>query len=150
MKDLIKKHKVTFDSSKKNAFIVHREQRLIKFPVNRLGLYTYEVPGSKANEEPSHLIDTVKENRAGYTQGQFKSAVKARELYHLLGAPSLENYKGFIKMNGVLNCPVRLEDIRIAENIFGPDMATLKGKSTRPNPKPVLQDWIELPKEIME
>ena len=29
-------------------------------------------------------------------------------------------------------------------------MATLKGKSTRPNPKPVLQDWIELSKKIMK
>ena len=64
LKDLIKKHRVTFDSSKENAFIVYREQGLFKFPANRLGLYTYEVPGSKAKEEPSHLIDTVKENRA--------------------------------------------------------------------------------------
>ena len=70
---------------------MHREQGLIKFPANRLGLYTYEVPGSKAKKVPSHLIDTVKENRAGYTQNQFKRAVKVRELYHLLGAPSLEN-----------------------------------------------------------
>ena len=44
----------------------------------------------------------------------------------------------------------KIEDIKIAENIFGPDMATLKGKSTRKTPKPVLQDWIELPREILE
>ena len=51
----------------------------------------------------------------------------------------------------VASDPVRRnEDIRITENIFGPDMATLKGKSTRPTPKPVLQDWIELPMEIIE
>ena len=150
LKDLIKKHKVTFDLSKENAFIVHRENDIIKFPANKLGLYTYEVPGSKAAIRPSHLIDTVKENRSGYTQGQFNRAVRARELYHLLGAPTLEKItRVFIKMNGVHNCPVRLEDIKIAENIFGPDMATLKGKSTRPRPKPVLEDWIELPREIM-
>ena len=53
-------------------------------------------------------------------------------------------------MGGVQNCPIRIEDINIAQNIFGPDMATLKGKSTRKNPKPVLEDWIELPKEILE
>ena len=118
LKDLIKKHKVTYDSSKENALIVQRKDDIIKFPANKLGLYTYEVPGSKAATRPSHLIDTVKENRSGYTQSQFKKAVRARELYHLLGAPTLENYKGFIKMNGVHNCPVRLEDIKIAENIF--------------------------------
>ena len=140
LKDLIKQHRVTFDSSKENAFIVHRPSGIVKFPANKIGLYTYEVPGSKGQPEQAHLIDTVKENRSGYTQNQFTRAVRARELYHLLGAPTLDNYKGFIKMNGVHNCPVRLEDIKIAENIFGPDMATLKGKSTRQKPKPVLQD----------
>ena len=53
-------------------------------------------------------------------------------------------------MGGVHNCPIRIEDIKIAQNIFGPDMATLKGKSTRKKQKPVLEDWIELPKEILE
>ena len=51
-------------------------------------------------------------------------------------------------MNGVQNCPVRPVDVDIAENIFGPDMAALKGKSVRRKPKPVLEDWIQLPEEI--
>ena len=45
-------------------------------------------------------------------------------------------------MGGVQNCPIRIEDINIAQNVFDPDMATHKGKSTRKNPKPVLEDWI--------
>ena len=76
--------------------------------------------------------------------------MKARSLYHELGAPTLDNFKGFVKMGGVQNCPIRIEDINIAQNIIGPDMATLKGKSTRKKQKPVLEDWIELPKEILE
>ena len=73
-------------------------------------------------------MDTVKENHKGYTQVQYDRAVKARSLYHELGAPTLENYKGFVKTGGVQNCPIRVEDINIAQNIFGPDMATLKEK----------------------
>ena len=95
-------------------------------------------------------MDTVKENRKGSTQVQYDRAVKPRSLYHELGAPPLDNFKGFVKMGRVQNCPIRIEDIKIAQNIFGPDMATLKGKSTRKKPKPVLEDWIELPKEILE
>ena len=83
-------------------------------------------------------MDTVKENHKGYTQAQFDRAVKAWSLYHELGAPTLENYKVFIIIGGEQNCPVKVEDIKIAENILGPDMATLKGKSTRKTPKPVL------------
>ena len=73
-------------------------------------------------------MDTVKENRKGYRQAQYDRAVKAQSLYHELGAQTLDNYKGFIKMGGVQNCPIRIEDINIAQNIFGPDMATLKEK----------------------
>ena len=62
----------------------------------------------------SHLVDTVKENRMGYTKAQFDKAVKARTLYHELGAPTVENYKAFIRMGGIQNCPVRVEDIKIA------------------------------------
>ena len=51
-------------------------------------------------------------------------------------------------MNGIQNCPVRPVDVDIAENIFGPDIATLKGKSVRKKPNPVLEDWIQLPEEI--
>ena len=78
-------------------------------------------------------MDTVKENRKGYTQAQYDRAVKAQSLHHELGAPTLDSFKGFVKMGGVQNCPIRIEDINIAQNIFGPDMATLKGKSTRKN-----------------
>ena len=98
----------------------------------------------------SNLVDTVKEKRKGYTQAQYDRAVKAWSLYHELGAPTLDNNKRFIKMGGVQNCPIRIEDINIAQNIFGPDMTTLKGKSSHKKPKPVLKDLIELPQEILE
>jgi hypothetical protein len=44
---------------------------------------------------------------------------------------------------------VTVEDVNISEKIFGPDMSSLKGKSTRRKPKPVRSDLIEIPKEII-
>jgi hypothetical protein len=52
-------------------------------------------------------------------------------------------------MNIIQNCPVTVEDVNIADKIFGPDMSSLKGKSTRRKPKPVRKDLIEIPKEII-
>jgi hypothetical protein len=52
-------------------------------------------------------------------------------------------------MNVIKNCPMTVEDINIAENIFGPDMSSLKGKSTRCKPKPVRIDLIEILKELI-
>ena len=96
----------------------------------------------------SHLVDTVKENRKGYTQAQYDRAVKARSLYHELGAPTLDNYKGFVKMGGVQNCPIWIEDIYIAQNIFGPNMATLKGKSTLKNQNQFLKIGLNYQKKF--
>ena len=43
-----------------------------------------------------------------------------------------------------------VEDVNISEKIFGPDMGTLKGKTTRRKPKPVKTDTVEIPPEIKE
>ena len=53
-------------------------------------------------------------------------------------------------MNVIKNCPVMTEDVNIAERIFGKDVSSLKGKSTRRKPKPVRADLIEIPKELIE
>ena len=115
----------------------------MKFKCTSQGIYSFTVPvchEEKIEAVESHLVDTVKENRKGYTQVQYDREVKAWSFYHELGAPTLDNYKGFVKMVGVQNCSIRIEDINMAQNIFGPDMATLKGKNTQRNPKPVLED----------
>ena len=157
LRDIKNKHRVTYDSAKEDAFIIHNSHNInecTRFKCNAHGIYELYVPvchkrqDNKNIQEQSHLIDTVKENRQGYTKAQFQRAVAARKLYHSLGAPTLENYKKFLNMNGIQNCPVRSADVDIAENIFGPDMAALKGKSVRTTPKPVLEDWINLPEEI--
>ncbi len=52
-------------------------------------------------------------------------------------------------MNIIKNCPVTVEDVNMADQIFGPDMSSLKGKSTRQKPRPVRKDLIEIPKELI-
>jgi hypothetical protein len=77
--DLKKKHRITFNSEKEDTFIVHMDSGNMKFKCNPEGLYTFEVSDRYLKKE-SHLIETVKENRVGYTQRQFEQAKKAREL----------------------------------------------------------------------
>jgi hypothetical protein len=98
--------------------------------------------------QPSNLISTVAENRKGYTLRQFKRAKAARKLYHIVGTPTMNNFKSLLWMNVIQNCPVTV-DVNISEKIFGPDMSSLKGKSIRRKPKPVRSDLIEIPKEII-
>jgi len=51
-------------------------------------------------------------------------------------------------MSGIANCLITLDDIDIAEQIFGPDVASLKGKTTRQKPAPVVADQVSMPQEL--
>ena len=57
--------------------------------------------------------------------------------------------KSLLWMNIIQNSPVTGEDIKIAEKSFGPDMSSLKGKSTQRKLKPVRKDFIKIPKELI-
>jgi hypothetical protein len=108
-------------------------------------------------KKQSHLINTVKENRVGYTQRQFEQAKRARELYHIVGTPTIESFKALIKMNAIKNCPVTTEDVNNAKQIFGTNMSSLfrtnmsslRGKLTKPKSTPVREDSIEIPEELI-
>ena len=53
-----------------------------------------------------------------------------------------------MRMNLIANNPVTIEDIEIAEQIFGSDIGSLKGKTTRKKPIPVVDDYIAIPEEL--
>ena len=152
--ELVDKHRITFDSSVENAFLVHQPDKIVKFERTPEGLYTYRVDKdykkSLKEKEKSHLVTTLSENREGYTDRQYDRAKTARKLYHIVGTPTVENFKALLRMNAIHNCPVTVEDVKIAERIFGPDMSSLKGKSMRRKPKPVRKDLVEIPIEITE
>jgi hypothetical protein len=54
-----------------------------------------------------------------------------------------------VSSNMIKNCPVTLTDVANANTIFGPDLATLKGKTVRITPPPVATDYVQIPNEIM-
>ena len=65
-----------------------------------------------------------------------------KNIYHMVGAPTLQNLKMMIRQNIIQNYTVTFEDIEIAEKIFGADVSTLKGITTRQRPKVVVGDFI--------
>ena len=70
-------------------------------------------------------------------------------MYHSIWTPSIADLKAAIHMNAITNSPVTTADVDLAEKIFGPDIATIKGKATQQKPMPVTSGVIEIPKELI-
>ena len=154
--DLVDKHRFTYDLAKEDTFLVHMPQKIVKFKRSPEGLYFHQAPKKyKATlDKPidmklSHMVTTVSENIRGYTLRQCKHAKAARKLYHNMGTPAMESFKALLRLNIIQNCPVTVEDMTIANKIYGPDISSLKGKSTRQKPRPVKKDTIEILKELI-
>jgi hypothetical protein len=47
----------------------------------------------------------------------------------------------------IKNCTVTPSDVATANKIFGPDLATLKRKTVRQTPSPVMTDYVQIPQE---
>ena len=58
--------------------------------------------------------------------------------------------KSMIRANMIRNCPVTTKDVDAAEKIYGKSDAVLKGRTTRRKPNPVIDDTIDLPRELRE
>jgi hypothetical protein len=147
MSQMEKVCKITYDDEKKVFWAHVSPTKSIPFCKTSFGLYAYN-PFEESNNY--QFITTMEENRKFYTERQFQRAKKARELYYSLGTPSLKDFKAMVTMNFIKNNPISLEDIKLAESIFGPDIGSLKGKTTRKKPVPVVSDYIEILRDLIQ
>jgi hypothetical protein len=110
------KHQITYDSDKEDAFLVHMDNKIIEFECSPDGLYQYSVSSRYQQGLKEDLISTVAENRQGYTLRQFERAKEARKLYHIVGAPTMNNFNFqlLLRMNVIQKCLMTVEDINIS------------------------------------
>ena len=96
------------------------------------------------------MVQTVEGNKVGFTKKEIKRAEMAKNLYETIVFPSVADFKIIVQGNGIKNCPITLEDIKNAQTVHGECLgtSTLKGKSVRGNMRVVIQDHLEVPKEI--
>ena len=134
--EMAKRHSITYNSNDEDAFTVHLPTKKIKFSKTKQGLYAFKLTITKTIKETA-LVNTIEENKLFFTPRQFLRAKKARKLYHALGTLSIKDFKHIITTNTIAGNPVNTEDIKLALQIFGEDIGSLKDKTTRKKPLPV-------------
>ena len=102
------------------------------------------------NVDTTLVVNTVKENKKNHTNNNYLHALRAWELQVTMGQPSTASFEEEFKNNGLLNCPVMPADVETAEQIFGPDIGSLKGKMTQRN-LPIIDSPITpVPASVLE
>ena len=72
----------------------------------------------------------IEENAKFLTPKEIAQANVAMWLLHALGYPSVVNLKTIIKMNAIQDNPITECNVKMMEHNFGPDIPTIKGKTT--------------------
>jgi hypothetical protein len=113
LSNMIKQYGVTYDSNnqrKTGLGILDAQSRLQYFDP-RDSKFTF--------------INTVSENKAGFTKRQIREAEVARSLQPKINYPSWKDFKWIIQSNQIKDCPVRVKYIDTALKIWGKNSAAL-------------------------
>ena len=130
LRNVKKKYRVTYDSGKDNIFYVHKPNKVVAFKESNNGLFYHDT-----TNRDIVMVTTVEENMEKYSDRQYRRAIAARELYTKIGCPSTNDFIALIGNGLIINCPVTEADVKIANDIFGPNVHGLKGKTVRRAPK---------------
>ena len=96
------------------------------------------------------LVTSVADNASNFSNADYSQAVLARKLQKIIGRPTTRAFIYFIENNLLPNCPVNRRDVLRAEQIFGPDLGSLKGKTVRRQLPRVEVDEVALPTTIQQ
>jgi hypothetical protein len=120
--------RVQYDSrDNQAAFHVTRSDSSIRhFVPSVTGLHYCETV-----QNESVLINTVAAKKSNYTIRAYKQAVVARHIQDTIGRPSTRDFVKIVEGGMLRNCPISRADIVAAEDIFGPNLGSLKGKTVR-------------------
>jgi hypothetical protein len=145
---------VNYDSSNGHGFAVRKEDgSTVRFGRSSgrdgpAGLYR-AVLGNKGLHGVT-LVNTVAKNKSNFTKEEVNRAELARTFQKIVGRPSTKDLIRYVTRNQLPNCPITKEDIVNAEIIFGPDVGSLKGKTTRHGPSKVRVAQSMLPDDVFE
>jgi hypothetical protein len=96
------------------------------------------------------MVTTVRGNLKGYTRHKIEKAKEARRLQGMIGNPTEKELVGMVREKLITNCPVTVQVVHNANQIFGPALANLRGKTTRGKKEHVRVDYVKIPRDLVD
>ena len=135
MADMCDHFHVQFDSSKEWAFLVKKPDGTTKHFVQlKAGLYfhdtiTKDTPTVYDDTQEMMLLTTVDDKKSKYMAHMYSQALLACKLQAMIRCPSTHDFLQIVDHQLLPNCPIIRADILAAEDILGPNIHSLKGKT---------------------
>ena len=145
MHELERSYQITYDSWD-GYYMVHTQKGEVRFhkdeqglPYINLGKSDLEAAMTLLQQEIQEhketmdskmsYIQTVRGNYEGYTKREVTQAKEARIAQAMMGNPREKDYKEMVSNNLIPNCPITSKDVSNVRTIFGPDLASIRGKT---------------------
>jgi hypothetical protein len=96
------------------------------------------------------LVQKVQGNYEGYTKKDILKAKEACRAQGMIGSHREKDYKGMVSGNLITNCPVTTTNISNIRAMFGPDLASIRGKTVRRTPAPMVAHYVAVPRSLVE
>jgi hypothetical protein len=136
---------IKYDSTNGNHFVVIQPTKEVIFHQSQYGLYYHDT-----DNRAVVMVNTVADNGGGYTQREYDGVKQARRALGMVGYPSNKDFNNMVRSNMIKNCPVTSKSASAANEIYGPNIASMKGITTMRQPEPVVADYVEIPKAILD
>ncbi|KAG7373144.1 hypothetical protein IV203_033868 [Nitzschia inconspicua] len=150
LQSLTKHYRITMDSATSDGLRLHKaDGTTFDFRPSDTGLYYID---SKSFTDPQRmwtLITTVKERASRYTKRQLEDAQRARWMQNIIMHPSDQQLSD-VAIHHLRGCPVTKQSIRIASDVFGPNLGSLKGKTVHRPSSHVHSHTDPVPPEILD
>jgi hypothetical protein len=134
-------YRVTMDSKRKKGITVHiGNGSIIEFTPSHNGLYRHELESKDNVPYMWTMLSTVKDRAMAYSKRAYERALIARKLQNIIMRPGTRKLQDVV-IEHLNNCPVTKADIKSADNIFGKNLGSLKGKTVRQSASHVTAEW---------
>jgi hypothetical protein len=128
---------------------VHTNEGIIEFKPSAQGLHYQDVSDPESNIKLM-LVNTVRGNFEGYTCHEVERAREVQRIQGMIANPNEREFAWMVCEQLLTNCPVTIRDVDNANQIFGPDVAKLRGKTTRTKLDRVRVEYVQIPWDFVQ